>query len=157
MISQYFTLSELTKSDTAIRLGIYNEPNLAQVANLQLLVSNVLDPCREHFGPIRVTSGYRSPELCLAVGSSINSQHAKGQAADIECLSPAVSNVMLAEYIANTLDFDQLILEFYIPGDPKSGWVHVSYSQSKNRKELLLANRVNGSTTYTKVTNFNNV
>ena len=85
-----------------------------------------------------ISSGYRSEELCEAIGSSKNSQHAKGEAADFEMFG--VDNKELAKYIKNNLVFDQLILEFYNPDDPSSGWVHCSYSKEENRKQSLLYN-----------------
>ncbi|OUW63895.1 MAG: hypothetical protein CBD61_01290 [Pelagibacteraceae bacterium TMED201] len=93
-----------------------------------------------------MTSGYRSPELCEAIGSSKTSQHAKGQAADFEITG--IDNKVLAEYIIDNLDFDQIILEFYTDGDPNSGWVHCSYKDD-NRKQVLRASRVDGKTRYT--------
>ena len=81
-LSENFTLQELTKSDTAIRLGIPNEPNSDQIAKLQNLCETLLQPVRDEFGPVIITSGFRSAELCVKIGSSINSQHAKAEAAD---------------------------------------------------------------------------
>ena len=78
-LSRNFTLQELIKSDTAIRKGINNNPNAEQIEKLKLLCENILQPVRDHFGRVKVTSGFRSPELCHAVGSSVNSQHARGR------------------------------------------------------------------------------
>ena len=94
-LTRNFSLLELTKSDTAIRRGIDNNPNADQVEKLKLLCENILQPVRDHFGRVKVTSGFRSPELCAAIGSSINSQHARAEAADFEC--PGVDNVELAD------------------------------------------------------------
>ena len=121
-LSRNFSLLELTKSDTAIRKGIDNEPNADQVDKLKLLCENILQPVRDHFGRVKVTSGFRSSELCVAIGSSVNSQHAKAEAADFEC--PGVDNAELADWIHKNLSYDQLILEFYTPGEPNSGWIH---------------------------------
>ena len=85
-LSRNFTLQELTKSDTAIRKGINNNPSAGQIEKLKLLCENILQPVRDHFGRVKVTSGFRSPELCLAIGSSVNSQHARAEAADFECV-----------------------------------------------------------------------
>ena len=85
-LTRNFTLSELTKSDTAIRKGINNNPNAEQIEKLKALCENILQPVRDHFGRVKITSGYRSPELCTAIGSSVNSQHARAEAADFECL-----------------------------------------------------------------------
>ena len=86
-LSRNFTLSELTKSDTAIRKGINNNPNAEQIEKLKALCENILQPVRDHFGRVKITSGYRSPELCAAIGSSVNSQHAK--------LRPQTLNVLV--------------------------------------------------------------
>ena len=133
-----FSLSELTKSQTATRKGIDNTPSPEHQENLKLLCEAVLQPVREHFGRVvTVTSGYRSPELCTAIGSKITSQHARGEAADFEIFG--VSNKELADYIHEHLDYDQLILEYWIESDPNSCWVHCSYSEGKNRKQYLKA------------------
>ena len=79
-LSRNFTLSELTKSDTAIRKGINNNPNAEQIEKLKLLCENILQPVRDHFGRVKITSGFRSSELCVAIGSSVNSQHARAEA-----------------------------------------------------------------------------
>ena len=133
-----FSLSELTKSQTATRKGSDNTPSPEHQENLKLLCEAVLQPVREHFGRVvTVTSGYRSPELCTAIGSKITSQHARGEAADFEIFG--VSNKELADYIHEHLDYDQLILEYWNESDPNSGWVHCSYSEGKNRKQYLKA------------------
>ena len=138
-LSKNFSLSEMTKSDTAARKGIDNTPTETHKENMKLLVDKVLQPVRDHFAKsVRVTSGYRSEELCEAIGSSKTSQHAKGEAADFEMFG--VDNKELAKYIKNNLVFDQLILEFYNPDDPSSGWVHCSYNKEENRKQSLLYN-----------------
>ena len=85
-LSRNFSLQELIKSDTAIRKGIDNNPNSDQIEKLKLLCENILQPVRDHFGRVKVTSGYRSVELCMAIGSSANSQHAKSEAADFEVM-----------------------------------------------------------------------
>ena len=138
-LSGHFSLSELTKSQTAVRKGIDNQPTLEHIENLTELCTHILEPTRRNFGkPMVITSGYRSEELCEAIGSSKNSQHAKGEAADFEMFG--IDNKELAKYIKNNLVFDQLILEFYNPDDPSSGWVHCSYSKEENRKQSLLYN-----------------
>ena len=116
--------------------------------NLKLLCENVLQPVRDHFGKVvTVSSGYRSPELCEAIGSSKNSQHAKGQAADFEIFD--VSNQELVIWIDKNLDYDQMILEFWKgPDEPNSGWVHCSYKKEGNRKQLLRAYKEDGRTKY---------
>jgi len=142
-----FSLSELTKSQTATRKGIDNTPSPEHQENLRLLCEAVLQPVREHFGRVvTITSGYRSPELCTAIGSKITSQHARGEAADFEIFG--VSNKALADYIHDTLHYDQLILEYWNESDPNSGWVHCSFSEGKNRKQYLKAFKSDGSTKY---------
>ena len=145
-LSRNFTLSELTKSDTAIRKGINNNPNAEQIEKLKALCENILQPVRDHFGRVKVTSGFRSSELCLAIGSSINSQHAKAEAADFECMG--TDNAELADWINKNLDYDQLILEFYTPGEPNSGWIHCSYTPDQPRKQFLHAYKSEGKTKY---------
>ena len=148
-LSRNFSLSELTKSDTAIRKGINNNPNAEQVEKLKALCENILQPVRDHFGRVKITSGYRSPELCIAIGSSVNSQHAKAEAADFEC--PGVDNAELADWIHRELPYDQLILEFYTPGEPNSGWIHCSWGPEKPRASYLHAFREDGRTKYKPV------
>jgi zinc D-Ala-D-Ala carboxypeptidase len=145
-LSKNFTLKELTKSDFAIRNNIPNEPNMDQIVKLKELCNKILQPVRNHFGPVTVTSGFRSPELCVKIGSSLNSQHAEGMAADFEVAG--VDNADLAYWIKDNLeDWDQMILEFYTLGEPNSGWVHCSYSD-KPRKQFLRAFKEGGKTKY---------
>ena len=148
-LTRNFSLSEHIKSDTAIRRGINNNPNAGQIENLKLLCENILQPVRDHFGRVKVTSGFRSPELCVAIGSSVNSQHAKAEAADFEC--PGVDNAELADWIHRELPYDQLILEFYTPGEPNSGWIHCSWIADKPRASYLWAYKSEGKTKYKPV------
>ena len=137
-LSKNFSLEELTKSQTATRKGIDNTPSPEHQANLQSLCTAILQPIRDHFSQVvTVSSGYRSQELCLAIGSKTTSQHAKGEAADFEIFG--VSNKELADYIHEHLDYDQLILEYWKESDPNSGWVHCSYSEGNNRNQYLKA------------------
>jgi hypothetical protein len=147
-LTENFSLNELTKSQTAERKGIDNTPSAEHQENLKSLCEMILQPIRDHFGQVvSVSSGYRSQELCVAIGSSTQSQHAKGQASDFEIFG--VSNKELADYINENLDYDQLILEYWKGEDePNSGWVHCSYSQGKNRRQYLRAYKENGSTKY---------
>ena len=146
-LTENFSLNELTKSQTAERKGIDNTPSTEHQENLKKLWENVLQPIRDHFEQVvSVSSGYRSPELCTAIGSKITSQHAKGQAADFEIFG--VSNKTLADYIDSELHYDQLILEYWKESDPNSGWVHCSYSESNNRRQYLRAYKENGKTKY---------
>ena len=138
-LSDNFTLNELTKSQTASRKGINNEPSTEHVENLIHLAKTILQPVREHFGrQVIISSGYRSPELCEAIGSSVKSQH-------------AMDNRFLAKWISENCDFDQLILEFYIDGDPNSGWVHCSSTTGSSRKEILKAERKAGKVSYSRI------
>ena len=145
-LTRNFTLSELTKSDTAIRKGIDNNPNADQIEKLKLLCENILQPVRDHFGRVKVTSAYRSPDLCDAIASSVNSQHAKAEAADFEC--PGIDNVELFDWIKSNLEPDQLILEFYTPGETNSGWIHCSWIPEGRRASFLHAYRSEGKTKY---------
>ena len=138
-LSRNFTLQELIKSDTAIRLNIDNNPNGDQIDKLKQLCENVLQPVRDHFGPVTITSGFRSSDLCLKIGSSVNSQHAKAEAADFEVLG--VDNAEVADWIHKYLETDQLILEFYTPGEPNSGWIHASWVPYQPRRQFMHAYR----------------
>ena len=131
-------MQELIKSQTAERKGIDNTPSPEHQENLKLLCTSILQPIRDHFSRVvSVSSGYRSPELCTAIGSKITSQHARGEAADFEIFG--LSNKTLADYIDSELHYDQLILEYWKESDPNSGWVHCSFSQGKNRRQYLKA------------------
>jgi zinc D-Ala-D-Ala carboxypeptidase len=142
-----FSLHELSKSETALRMGFDNTPDEEATENLRLLCEMVLQPVRDHYGKgVKVNSAYRSPESNAAVGGSKTSDHCKGMAADIEI--PGVANADLAQFIMDNLDYTQLILEFYTPGIPDSGWVHVSYDPNNLKKQELTATKVAGKTQY---------
>lgn len=146
-LTKNFTLSELTKSETALRKGLDNAPTQDVISALQTLAVNVLQPVRDHYGVgVKVNSGYRSPEVNASVGGSKTSDHCKGFAADIEI--PGVANAELAAYIRDELQFTQLILEFYTPGVPDSGWVHVSYDPANLKKQVMTATKRDGKTVY---------
>jgi len=147
-LTKNVSLKELTKSESATRFGISNEPTEEALSNLQKLATHILQPVRDHFGkPLIITSGYRSPELCLKIGSTTTSQHTKGQAADFEI--GGIANKDLSDWIHQNLDYDQLILEFWKPEDVNSGWVHCSYKgEGQNRKQYLRAFTENGKTKY---------
>jgi len=148
-LSRNFSLHELTKSDTAIRKGIDNNPSADQIDKLKALCENILQPVRDHFGRVKVTSGFRSSELCVAIGSSANSQHAKAEAADFEVMG--TDNAELADWIHKNLEPDQLILEYYTPGEPNSGWIHCSWVPEDRRAQFLHAYRFEGKTKYKPV------
>lgn len=132
MLSKNFALEEFTRSTTAKKQGINNDPGPMEIANLQALVLNVLQPLRTAMGfPINISSGYRSPALNAAIGGAANSQHMKGQAADIV----GANNAMMFNYIKENLPFDQLIWEAGNSTQPD--WIHVSYKSIGNRKQVL--------------------
>ena len=145
-LTRNFSLQELTKSDTAIRKGIDNQPNADQVDKLKTICEKILQPVRDHFGRVKVTSGFRSPELCVAIGSSVNSQHAKAEAVDFEVLG--VDNAEVADWVYKNCEIDQLILEFYTPGEPNSGWIHASYIPFQPRAQYMRAYKEEGKTKY---------
>jgi len=138
-LSQHFKLWELCRSDTADRLQIDNDPVAAGddiVQNLRDVALNILEPVRQAFKkPFIPNSGYRSFYLNKVIGGAKNSQHVKGQAVDFEL--PGIADIELARWIADNLEFDQLILECYQPGFSNSGWVHCSYRTDRNRGEIL--------------------
>ena len=145
-LSKNFTLQEFTKSQTAERRGIDNTPVEGHLENAKALFENVVQPVRDNFGVTVINSGYRCGDLNYAIGGSNTSQHCKGQAVDIEC--PGTPNYDVAKWIEDNLDFDQLILEFYTPGIPDSGWIHVIYKTEDNRNASLTAMKENGKTVY---------
>lgn len=128
-----FTYGELIKSDTAIRLGIVNMPNEVQWANLELVAQRILQPVRNEFGRIRVTSAFRCPELCLAIGSTARSTHTFGWAADFEPSNPDISLFSVLEWIYHNLEFDTLIAEYF-----PEGWIHCTHSSDPNMKRHRL-------------------
>jgi len=137
-LSQHFSYQEFIKSQTALRKGINNEPDDTQLYNMKMICLNILETIRTTFDrPVIITSGFRSVELCEAIGSSSRSQHAKGEAVDFEI--PGVSNKEVADWIHANLVYDQLILEFFDGKDPNSGWIHCSHKGNDNRKQYLIA------------------
>lgn len=134
-LSENFYLSEFIRSQTADRLRLDNTPNQVIVNNLKQLTKNILQPIRDYFNlPVVISSGYRSLSVNNAVGSSPKSQHILGQAADFEI--PSIDNFLLASWIKDNLNYDQLILEFYTGNN--SGWVHVGYSPNHKNQELTI-------------------
>jgi hypothetical protein len=134
-LSKHFKLEEFEKSQTATRKGITNKAGSGEIKNLTDLCYEILEPVRAKFDkPITITSGYRSPELCEAIGSKPTSQHTTGNATDFEIAG--VSNLQVALWIQHNCDFDQLILEYWT-GEANSGWIHVSYKDGSNRKQVL--------------------
>jgi zinc D-Ala-D-Ala carboxypeptidase len=146
-LTKNFTLEEMTKSETALRHDLENTPGEQEISSMKLLAEKVLQPVRDHFGKgVKVNSGFRNQDVNQKVGGSRNSDHTRGQACDIEI--PGIPNAELAEWIKDNLEFNQLILEFYTPGVPDSGWVHVSYIPEDNKKQVLTATKKDGKTVY---------
>jgi putative chitinase len=151
-----FTLEELIVSPTAKRLGQSNVPTPEHIANMKYVCEKILEPVRAHFGkPIQINSSYRSPLVNKAVGGSKTSQHSNGEAVDFEI--PGISNKVVADWVGDNLEFDQVILEFYNAKDgANSGWVHASIKRNgANRKMRMIASKSkSGGTTYTTVKDF---
>ena len=139
-LSKNFNLVELTKSQTAERKGIPNDPSPDHQENLRLLCERVLQPVRDHFNhTVTISSGYRNEILSQKIGSSSKSQHCAGEAADFEIFG--TPNNEVSDWIKENLMWDQLILEYWEPGQPNSGWLHISYNpeSSENIKQNLRA------------------
>ena len=134
-LSKNFVLSEITRSNTATRLGISNEPTKEHLENMQRLISNLIQPLRDELGPIRISSGYRNPSLNRAIGGSRSSQHCKGEALDIQFWQMGkMMNELIYEWILDSgLEFDQMINEFDF------AWIHISLKAEDNRKQVLEA------------------
>jgi hypothetical protein len=147
-LSKNLSLAEVTRSETAKRNGISNEPTPEHIENFKKLAENVFQPIREHFGvPIHISSGYRSKALNTAVGGSLSSQHCSGEAIDIDMDGTSITNKQIFDFIKENLNFDQMIWEFGTDTNPD--WVHVSYeSTGKQRKQLLKAVKSAKGTSY---------
>ena len=147
-LSKNFVLSEITKSNTAKRLGIKNEPEKKHLENMQRLVTNLIQPMRDALGPIRISSGYRNPQLNRAIGGSTKSQHCKGQAVDIQFFKKGkMCNKEIYDWvIKEEIEFDQMINEF------DYAWIHISLRpDNKNRRMILEAYKDNDGDTAYKV------
>lgn len=150
-LSEHLDLSEVTRSESAKRKGIRNEPTAEHLENFKKLAEHIFEPIRNHFNTsIHISSGYRSKALNSAIGGASSSQHCTGEAIDIDMdgSSSGVTNKMIFEYIKSSLNFDQLIWEFGSDSNPD--WVHVSYESSNKpqRKEILKATKINGTAKY---------
>jgi zinc D-Ala-D-Ala carboxypeptidase len=162
-LSKNFTLKELTYSATALRLGIENEPSKEGIYKLTLLAAELLQPLRNAVGSIRITSGYRSPQLSELIGSSSNSQHCRYEAVDMQFVKRGVMNnlTIYNALIELDLDYDQCILEFgssteFIDGDP--AWIHLSWKVSDNRRQTLVAYKdENNKTKYRPKIKYNSI
>jgi hypothetical protein len=140
-LSAHVTLAEFENSPTATTHGINNKMNESQIASAKLLCENVFEPLRIHLNtPIKISSGYRSPQLNKMIKGSLSSQHCKAEAMDIKIDAKGF------HFIKDKLDFDQLIWEFGNDENPQ--WVHVSYKKGRNRKQVLKATKKNGKTIY---------
>ena len=147
MISKHVSYKEGVYSNTAIRLGLNNDPTDDHLANMKLIAEKVFEPLRMHVGgPIKINSFYRGPELNKAIGGSAKSQHCHGQAMDIDDTYGHASNAEMFNWIKANLDYDQMIWEFGTDENPN--WVHVSYvNSSDNRKRCLKAYKDNNNKT----------
>ena len=143
-LTENLTLLEATKSNTAIRLGIDNTPPPAIVERMVETAEKIFQPWRDALGPIRISSFYRSPDLNRAIGGSKTSQHCKGEAIDMQGI--LATNKMLFNSACDLEDYDQIIWEFGTLEEPD--WVHVSYSKTHNRKQILRATKIGKRTAY---------
>ena len=144
-LSKNFVLSEITRSNTARRLGIKNEPTKKHMEGIQRIITNLIQPMRDAIGPIRISSGYRNPELNRAIGGSSKSQHCKGEALDLQFWKEGqMNNKIMYDWILNSgLEFDQMINEFGY------AWIHISLKEKNNRKQVLEAYKdKDGDTAY---------
>lgn len=140
-LTPHFTLEEMTNSQKAAQHGIDNRPNPEQIQALTLLCIKVLEPVRELTGgPIFVTSGFRSYQVNQLVGGTKSSQHRKGEAADIHSKRMTIQS-LFELIVKSDIPFDQVIQEF-------DEWVHVSFSATRQRRQALIARRVNGRVKY---------
>ena len=153
-LTEHFKLSEMTVSPTAKRLGLSNTPTPEHIENMRYCCEKILEPVRAKFGPVTINSSYRAPAVNKAVGGSKTSQHVNGQAIDFEV--KGVDNKKVADWVADNLEFDQVILEFYTAGDKNSGWVHASIKkEGGNRRQRLIAKKSKaGGTQYVPVADF---
>jgi len=154
-LTENFSLSEMIVSPTAKKLGLSNNPTPEHIENMRYCCEKILEPVRTHFGKsVQINSSYRSPLVNEAVGGSKTSQHVNGQAIDFEI--PGIDNKVVADWIGDNLEFDQVILEFYTKGDKNSGWVHASIKKGGgNRKMRMIASKSKaGGTVYTTVADF---
>jgi len=148
-LSENLSLAEMVRSESAKIKGISNKPTAQHIENMKILATAVFQPIRNHFKrPIHISSGYRSKELNKAVGGSQTSQHSKGQAMDIDMDNTEIKNRDVFNFIKDNLNFTQLIWEFGDRGNPD--WVHVGFDKNNLKKEVLIAKKIDGKTTYQK-------
>jgi zinc D-Ala-D-Ala carboxypeptidase len=163
-LSKNFTLEELTRSNTALRMGIDNTPSKEHILKLRLLTTQFLQVLRDRIGALRVTSGYRSPELCEAIGSNKFSQHAKAEAVDLQYFKRGrMDNLKIFNgIIEGSLEFDQIILEYGGASKDRDSdypdWLHVSWKIKDNRRQILVAYKdENNKTKYRPPINYHSV
>ena len=134
-LSKNFVLSEITRSNTARRLNISNAPDKEHLRSMQILITDLIQPMRDALGPIRISSGYRSPALNRAIGGSTKSQHCKGQALDLQFWRDGkMCNQEIYNWVIKQgIEFDQMINEFDF------AWIHISLKDKENRKQILEA------------------
>ena len=143
-LGKHFEWLEVTQSNTAEKLGINNSFPLDKkdelILNSHKLCSRVLDPIRERFGPVKVTSWYRSKKLNKKVGGSKKSDHLTASAADIKILHK--DHFEACKWISENLQFKQMILEYYKKGDINHGWIHISFNAKKpdQKNQILTKN-----------------
>jgi zinc D-Ala-D-Ala carboxypeptidase len=141
-LSPHVSLAEFEFSPTAVKLGIVNKMNAEQIEKAKLVCANCFEPIRAKVKkPIRVNSGFRSLLLNKKIGGSKTSQHLKGEAMDLD-----LHDRKLFNWIIDNVEFDQLIYEFGT--DTQANWFHISYSEGKNRKQVLRAIKRAGKTVY---------
>lgn len=148
-LSKNLSLAEMIRSESAKRAGINNMPTKEHLESMKILAEKIFQPIRDHFKvPIHISSGYRSRALNASIkGASKNSQHALGQALDLDMDGTEITNKQVFDYIKDNLEFDQLIWEFGTDNNP--AWVHVSFnSKGRQRKQILKATKKNGKTVY---------
>lgn len=152
-LSDNLMLSEMLRSESAKRLGVNNTPTQEHVNNMIKLAQNVFQPIRNHFKvPIRISSGYRSAQLNAKIkGASKTSEHSLGMAMDIDMDNTSITNKQVFNYIKDNLIFNQLIWEFGTKDNPS--WVHVSFNEKNNKKEILEAFKQGNLTKYRKYAN----
>lgn len=145
-LSKYFDIGEFIISQTATRMNIDNEPTDLQVENMKNLCVNVLDPIREHFGAVFISSGFRCEELNKSIGGSSNSQHRYGEAADFSVSRITITDLYEWIVLKSNIEYDQIIHEF-------GRWIHISFTKRYgNRKLNTVAMNVNGKTEYSHYT-----
>ena len=151
MISKHISYKEGVYSNTAMRLGIDNDPNDEQLNNMELIADNIFEPLRQWVGgPIKINSFFRCPDLNKAIGGSGKSQHCHGQAIDIDDGFGRATNAEMYHWIKDNLQFDQMIWEF--GNDDNPNWVHISYvSPEENRNRCLRASKSDDKTVYSVI------